>query len=734
MPWVPAASVAEHSPRRVERRVQVTWVVAGLVFLGYALSPNEPTIHAALGSVLFPATMVIGLGAAIRAGFHPRLRPGVRRAWRLAALGMLLLTVSGIGIGIAAASDARVMLGLSNTLRALSCVPLLTGILLLPTKALTRWARYRFALDFVIVLGSGFTLVWYILLYPILEERGLSATEIARVLTFPLADLALMFGAVAVRIRGVDTQARRPTLLLLLGATALFLADSSVGYISVHGEFDLATGYVVNRLAYLGLLLLALASIDQCHRAWHAGEQPPQQRWSPPSLAAPYLALTPSLGLLVYAAFRHGPLPWGGLVLCMLVMSLAVIGRQIIALRDNRHMMYFDTLTGLANRAKVAEQLDRALDATRRTGDSTAVLLIDLDRFKQINDTFGHEVGDRFLAGFANLLRRSVLGSDTVGRLGGDEFIVVLERVGSAANAASVADRILAAASEPIAMGERRLWARPSINIALFDRSCQDADDLLHRADMAMYVAKRRGGNSWHLHHDAPADAGAESDADSETLGLELGQALTDGTLHIRYHPVVTVATNELVAVEASPYWDHPRRGLLPPRLILAAAELVGASGGVWEWLVTHACQQRDQWQQHYATVGSPALIVTFPLSLLRAPDCVDTVFSVLDGTGLDAHRLVLKATGEVLLADSSVIDHLLTLRARGIKVAVDGLSLQGLLHPSVDIMTLDQRWFIGEDPAVTPGVDVAIRLGELMQLQLVREGNETELRFHSPV
>ncbi|MET7424724.1 diguanylate cyclase [Dactylosporangium sp. NPDC005555] len=289
-----------------------------------------------------------------------------------------------------------------------------------------------------------------------------------------------------------------------------------------------------------------------------------------------------------------------------------------------------------------------------------AVLLIDLNGFKQVNDSYGHEVGDQLLVAFADVLRRACRGTDTPARLGGDEFAVVLP---GTRDGTGVAERILDACVPRLNLAGHTLQLRASIGIAVAQRGPSgatddlDASELLHRADLAMYAAKRRGTPSW-VRYSAEAMDAAPAAAPAD----DLAAAVKDGQLRLRYQPIVDPGTGDLVAVEPVVQWQHPTRGLLGPDDFVA-----GRDADVGAWVLREASRQVGRWQADLPAGRTLHLSVTLPATEPARPALADDVLRELDRTGFDPRNLIL---GIAPAGDPSAAAQLERLRARGVRVA----------------------------------------------------------------
>jgi diguanylate cyclase (GGDEF)-like protein len=365
------------------------------------------------------------------------------------------------------------------------------------------------------VVGAAVMVIWYLVVGPSLFRAG-DAPAAARlfVVVLPVTDAVLLLTVVTVLMHGTVTSARPSLLLLLTGHAGNLIGDLWLTYLVVfRSGGDLPRTQILATLLSLGLL--AAAAIERCRRTdeRRAGAQ---QRLRA-STTFPCLAVAGGYALLVVAAAKSAVYPWAGLVGGALIMTTGVAGRQLVSLRENHRLVVTDSLTGLANRLLFTEQLTRGLERvetlsrSRPPGPSAlAVLHIDLDGFKEINDTHGHDAGDRVLATFATLLTDAVRRSDTPARIGGDEFGVVLLDLSGPQEAIDVARRLLDVASRnPVVLGGEHRRIRCSVGVAYHDPRDPtpiDPETLLDQADQARYLAKRDGRTGWALWNERVAD------------------------------------------------------------------------------------------------------------------------------------------------------------------------------------------------------------------------------------
>jgi len=391
------------------------------------------------------------------------------------------------------------------------------------------------------------------------------------------------------------------------------------------------------------------------------------------------------------------------------------------------HDANHDLLTGLSNRAAFLRGLQDSFTTTEPTR-TPAVLFVDLDGFKQVNDTHGHQYGDALIIAVAAMLRRSVLGSDIVGRLGGDEFGIVLTGVSSSDHAVTVAKRILAEMDHPVQVCDQQLYARASIGIAVAEPGDTDADELLHHADIAMYGAKRRHTHSFQLYIDGMRDPAI----DALALDDELRQAVGNGELRLHYQPIVALDGGDLIGFEALMRWQHPTRGLLPPSEFIPLAEQTGTISDLGAWALEHASRQVLDWQTQVPAERRLKLSVNLSPHQLERPDLVTEVLTILHRTGFHPDDLVLEVTETALVKDESAIPLLTALRAEGIRIALDDFgtgysSLRYLTRLPVDILKID-RCFVAElngTGSASAVAEAMVRLAQVLHLETVAEGIE---------
>lgn len=396
------------------------------------------------------------------------------------------------------------------------------------------------------------------------------------------------------------------------------------------------------------------------------------------------------------------------------------------------HQAYHDHLTGLPNRVAFLAQVQSVLEPSASRGRLLSVLLLDVDRFKLVNDSFSHELGDRLLVEMADRLRSSVRPGDYVARVGGDEFTVLLTGLHSLDEAGRVADRISAALRAPFTIAGRELVVTASIGITGANdvgSSALEAGDLLRQADLAMYVAKDRGRARWELFDPAQAPPVAER----LELEGELWHAVDEDQLVVHFQPEISLERGSVVGVEALVRWDHPSRGLLYPNAFIPLAEESSLIIAIDRYVLREACRQVAHWERRRVPDYPLSVSVNLSPRFVNRPELVDDVVTVLRETGLEPEMLQLEITERTALTDRERTgDALRQLRNRGIRVAIDDFgtgysSLSYLRHFPIDVLKLDKSFVdgIGTMEGGSAIAEAVISMGHALAMRITAEGVE---------
>ncbi|MEW7986522.1 MAG: EAL domain-containing protein [Candidatus Thiodiazotropha sp.] len=390
-------------------------------------------------------------------------------------------------------------------------------------------------------------------------------------------------------------------------------------------------------------------------------------------------------------------------------------------------LAHHDALTRLPNRALFRERFDHALMHARRENASIALLFLDLDRFKTVNDTLGHPVGDQVLLEVSKRMNQIVRASDTLARLGGDEFVLLLEEQTDAQHAAVVARKLLDLFSRPMIIGEHELVVTASIGITLYPNDGEDSDKLIRHADRAMYDAKQQGRNTYRFFTQALTEGALER------LMMEnhLRHAVTRNELILHYQPIVNLETRQLQGIEALVRWQHPEHGLIAPGLFIELAEEIGIIGEIGQWVLRAACTQLARWDRDGFKV--PRISVNLSVQQIDREGLVTMVSEELDSSGLSPERLELEVTESMLIRNPELSRTVLSeLRTIGVKFAIDDFgtgysSLAYLKLLPLDHLKIDQSFVrdIGKDANDEAIVRAIIAMSKSLGLESVAEGVE---------
>ena len=447
-------------------------------------------------------------------------------------------------------------------------------------------------------------------------------------------------------------------------------------------------------------------------------------------------------GAAVTLEWTVGERPPGGVGLRLLM--LRDVTERRCAQQRLSTLANFDSLTGLPNRALFRERLARAMAHARRSGRPMALMFIDLDNFKLVNDSLGHEVGDRVLRHVAGTLRaclrlgdgvaaRRALDGFTVSRLGGDEFTLIAQDIGSPEDVAVIARRILDALDSPLRVGHTELHLGASLGISMYPGEEVDLDGLIRHTDMAMYRSKLRGGGSYSFYS---AEMGAEAAA-RVALESDLRRALERAEFVLHYQPKVRLDTGEVTGAEALIRWHCPGRGLVAPDRFIPVLEDSGLILPVGAWVIRSACAELAAWDR----AGLPPLQMAVNLSArqFRQPFLARLILDTLQDQGVDPRRLELELTESLLLEDTEATREVLgTLAGMGVRVAMDDFgtghsSLSYLKRFDIDTLKID-RSFVSELPHDAEDAAIAaaiVALGRTLQMKVVAEGVETQEQAH---
>ncbi len=392
------------------------------------------------------------------------------------------------------------------------------------------------------------------------------------------------------------------------------------------------------------------------------------------------------------------------------------------------HMAYHDYLTGLPNRRLLIDHINQALAKSRRQGFAVALLFLDLDRFKYINDTLGHGAGDEYIKSVAEKLKKCVRESDTISRLGGDEFVILVQDLKKAEDSIRVVEKTVLALKEPVNVRDQELFLTASVGISVYPDDGEDAETLLKNADAAMYRVKEEGGSGYQFY----TRALSEKLAAKVKLEHSLRRAIEKEEFLVYYQPQVDIDTGEVIGMEALVRWQEPERGIVSPGEFIPTAEETGLILPIGEWVLRTACAQNKVWQEKGLKPISMA--VNLSMRQFKQKDLTDRVVGILKETGLAPEYLELELTESMMMKDVEPTLRVLNgLKAMGIRLAIDDFgtgysSLEYLMRMPIDRLKMGQtfiRDIIVDADSATIAMTI-IRMGHGLKIDVLAECVET--------
>ena len=727
------ASPAALPPTFRDRLWLVYLGAGGVVLATYLLLASAGAQAIAYEAVGASAALAIIVGVRLH-------RPLRRLPWYLLACGQLLWLVGDVLWDVfALALDIEPFPSAADVFYLAGYPVTVLGLLVLIRSRAPDGDRASF-IDSAIVTTGVAVIAWVFLIDPYIRDPSLTDMERLVSVAYPVADVLLL--GVAVRLLAAPGARSTAYGFLAVSLGFALVADTAFAVLTLAG------GGVENGpldLVWLaGYLAWGAAALHPSMRTMAEPATEPEQRLTRTRLAflAGAALLVPTV--LAIQGLRGAPIDVPVIAAgsaCVFVLVVArmagLVGTLASTLRHREaleaaltHQAFHDSLTELANRALFTDRADHALARRGTADDSVAVLLLDLDDFKTINDSLGHAAGDQLLVGVAARIHGCVRDGDTVARLGGDEFAILLEDLEDPIDAVRTTERLLAALQAPFRISGREVFSHASVGIAMGSPGRTGADDLLRDADMAMYLAKGKGKSRYELFEPA---------LHATLLGrlqlqAELHQALERGDFILHYQPIVALETGRTVGVEALLRWRHEERGTVPPLEFIALAEETGLIVPIGRWVLEEACAQARRWRDRFPAEPPRMMSVNLSARQLQDPGFVDAVAAALATSGLDPDELVLEITENVLLEHTeATVDRLAALRRLGVRIAMDdfrtGYSSLAYLHRfPIDILKIDRSFVEALAGGREEGalVRAIMKLGETLRLETVAEGIES--------
>ena len=695
-----------------------------------------PGNRAVVGDLFFYPVGIAAIWAAWRASKRCSVSPRLRSAWRLLAMASVLYLAGDVAQTIHEATGKHPFPSIADALYLLFYPLMLWGLLRFAVGERSTADRVRLGLDLAVAALGSSAVVFYVVLGPTAVAGGGNVLPEVVSIAYPVGDMVLLVGLASLLLRQATPSARRALQFMAVGLLFFVASDLVYGYINLHSSYQ--GGDPVDTLWMIAIALFAVAGAAQ-RTAAHPMETTldvARQRASWP----PYLASALGFGLLIFVE-RHDPF-FPNVCLAITAVALAVLVsiRQLLAQRDLlstqgqlSHQSLHDALTGLPNRTLVYDRAERMLAKARREHAPAAALYIDIDGFKQVNDSYGHAAGDELLKVVGARLLGAMRESDTVGRLGGDEFIVLVEHSEFDASPELVAERLIEVLAQPTelaAVGPRSLSTSASIGVAYGLETT--AEELLRDADFALYEAKAAGKHRFTVFESRMQTAVQ----DRLELQMDLNEALADGQFFLLYQPLFDLETERMTGLEALIRWRHPTRGILVPDSFIPIAEETGLIVPIGRWVLETACEQGAAWRRrgHQLSIS-----VNVSARQLERDHLIDDVREALRVTGLDPASLTLEITETALMRHpDAAAQRLLALKALGVLIALDDFgtgysSLAYLRQFPVDALKIDRSFISGAAASHESSnalIHTLVQLGKTLGVTTLGEGIEDQAQL----
>jgi diguanylate cyclase (GGDEF)-like protein len=696
-----------------------------IVYGAWRLCGWPHTDRSQIGDAFFAPIGIASLISLFAASRRCRAQPRLRWAWRLIALGGLVYLLGDAAESVYESVGRLPFPSLADAFYLPFYPLVLGGLLLAAPREGGAGHRTRIGLDLAVVALSASAVMVYVILGPELVASSSNAFKTAVAIAYPVGDVLLIVAIGSVMLRGLPPSGELAFGLLAVGLVFFVAGDVIYNYIQLHSVYrggDAVDWLYMSAVAMFGVAAAAQAPPRPCDAPL---DRPPRASWLPSG------AVVIGFVLLLYT-YRDAPwFPGKSLLVASALIALLVSLRQYLAQRDLigtqrqlSHQAVHDHLTGLLNRGAVVERARQLLAEPARDGAPVVAIRVDIDGFKNVNDSFGHSAGDQLLKVVAERLSRVARAADTAGRIGGDEFVVLLGERPDDRAPEQLAERICQSAREPVVLGQHEVAISVSAGIAA--GAGISPEQLLHDADHALCSAKQAGKNCWRVFRDR---AGSD-DRGHVRLAFELRDAIAAEQFFLVYQPIIDLRNMKLTGVETLIRWRHPTRGILAPAAFIPAAESNGTILPIGQWVLRTACLQAAAWREAGTPIG---ISVNVSPEQMHDDRLVQNVSESIELAGLEPRLLCLEITESTVMRDTLRAESILhELKSLGVHVAIDdfgiGYSSLAYLHRfPFDVLKID-RSFIGGMMAsrdLRVMVHTLVQLGNDLGLRTLAEGIE---------
>lgn len=758
-------------------------IVSSLLFITFALGLafiSDQTTRGLFSDIFAPVIEIfvstVLLWVSIRLASYSKRLAWI---WRLFFLAAFSYTLGDITWGIQAhVLHSSPSFSISDIFYLLYYPLIFVSILLIPLEKITLRQKVNRFLDTVIILLVAILGFWNFLIPPAITSSNAFSVYLLVLLAFPIGDLVLLGMAIVMLYSHTLSIPRNCISLFLFGMFVTILSDCLYDFQILRGTYN--SGNLVDAGYVISILLFGLASIYQYQTVLDAGKVNRNEARRLSTWFGLLGTLVPSLILfvaytvLVYSHFTPLKMSFleiafiiGALLLLVIFrygltlnenMQLAISLKQTLQVKQDQAQTLVDTvqkleieiehrkqveseltydalhdrLTGLSNRSLFIDRLNRLIQYNRRGASYPfSIIFMDIDSFKSINDSMGHNTGDHLLLLVGQRLQRILRTSDTLARLGGDEFIIILENTDGNLAALKVVQKIKKELSYPFELEKGRVYITSSIGIVPDISSYQSSEDILRDADIAMYRAKSEGKDRYVIFEELMLNKVITR----LDLANSLSKAVENNEFVVYYQPIFEVKGRTIIGFEALARWMHPQRGLLAPDDFLDVAEESGVIVSIDEWILNRACQQMNEWQNQFPALKNLAISVNISDKTLSTPDFVERVIKALESSGLASQSLNLEMTENVLIKDFHIADSIFkSLDQHGVHIQIDDFgsgysSISYLQKFPIHAMKID-RSFISEMERTQRSQELVsslILMSQKLGIDCIAEGIETQ-------
>ncbi len=761
---------------------KVTFIVIAAVIIFnvvLVIAPPDEQIRMVISDIEAP---LIGLGALLalsRAAYRTQsIWPQMARAWFFLALSQLaILTGDILWAVLELGMEIPPSPSIADAFYLIFYPLLLVAALFFPIQKQSSLDWLKRTLDAVAILLALLAFFWIYILGPSIETIfGLPFWEQFVILAYPIGDLITVVTVIVLFYNRLDRKTGGPIVLIVMGLIVMVITDVLFSIQSTEGTYQ--SGGIIDLGWLIQYILFWFAGLWQIRISRNAVILSSAST-SLSSMAntlfsyIPLIGLIAGVGMLFHSSLTHLALSPSHVFLVTMVLWIIVLFRQIVTgvetkrlfrqvdrsldtvkeqaneLEQANRVLGFevaerkkaeerlaydalhDFLTHLPNRALFMDRLDMAINRTRRLGDIPySVLFLDLDQFKQINDTKGHAAGDELLVLVANRLNEILRVNDTVARLGGDEFVILLENAGDNSNVFNATERILGAFKQPFTLSGEKIYITVSIGVVVSLTDYDNSNDVLRDADIAMYHAKSEGKSRFAIFVPEMRTQAIQR----MLIENELRYAIEYKEFKLQYQPLYRLSDNQLIGFEALIRWHNPRMGLVRPDIFIPVAEENGAIIEIGDWVLIEACNQMKQWHDRYTELKDLSISVNISARQFSSPDFIARLRQSLALSGLNPEYLKLEITESVLLAGQQMDSNLFaSLRELGVHLHIDDFgtgysSLSYIQHIPVDVIKIDRSFIteLSHGEKYMELIHAIIRMAHSLGMETTAEGIET--------